>query len=299
MKKNECGKVMGMRRNGYEEGMSMKKNENKERAGMKKERYDFADLLHIMKLLRSREGCPWDREQTHESLKRYLIEETYEVLDALDANNKERFCEELGDLLLQIVFHAEIASESGNFDIHDVIDGICKKMISRHTHVFGEAHADTPDQVVKNWEEIKKEEKGISSHTEALKDVPASLPALMRSYKVQQKAARAGFDWDNTDDVFKKVLEEARELEEVYKSKNVSRIKDEIGDILFSIVNLARFLKVQPELALSETINKFIKRFEYVERMVTLAGKKMEDMRLSELDHFWDQAKEVLPGQSG
>ena len=200
---------------------------------------------------------------------------------------------------LQIVFHAEIASRAETLTSMTSLTAYVRKMISRHTHVFGEAHADTPDQVVKNWEQIKKEEKGISSHTEALKDVPASLPALMRSYKVQQKAAQAGFDWDNTDDVFKKVLEETRELEEVYKSKNVSRIKDEIGDILFSIVNLARFLKVQPELALSETINKFIKRFEYVERMVTQAGKKMEEMRLSELDHFWDQAKEVLPGQSG
>jgi tetrapyrrole methylase family protein/MazG family protein len=266
---------------------------------MMKEQYEFSDLLYIMKRLRSREGCPWDREQTHESLKKYLIEETYEVLDALEANDKDRFCEELGDLLLQVVFHAEIASERGSFNIYDVIDGICRKMISRHTHVFGNVRADTSDQVVKNWEHIKKEEKGITSHTEALKDVPGSLPALIRSYKVQQKAAQAGFDWDNTDDVFKKVLEETQELEKVYKSKNVSRIKDEIGDILFSIVNLARFLKVQPELALSGTIDKFIKRFEYVERMVTRAGKKMEDMNLSELDRLWDEAKEVLPGESG
>lgn len=258
---------------------------------MLKDKYSFSDLLGIMALLRSEEGCPWDREQTHESLKRYLIEETYEVLEVIDLNDKKRLCEELGDLLLQIVFHAQIASEEGSFDVNDVITGICRKMIMRHTHVFGEDKASTPDEVVDNWEAIKKREKGIKSHTGVLKDVPANLPALIRSYKVQQKAAQVGFDWDNIDDVLNKVDEEIKELKDVYNSKNVERITDEMGDVFFALVNLARFLKIQPELALTGTINKFIKRFEYIEQESIKAGRNLEDMTLSEMDELWNKAK--------
>jgi len=258
---------------------------------MLKDKYEFSELIEIMKLLRSKEGCPWDREQTHESLKKYLIEETYEVLEAVDLNDKDKLCEELGDLLLQIVFHAQIAAENSEFDIDDVITGICRKMISRHTHVFGKDKADTPDQVVDNWEAIKKKEKGAKTQTEVLKDIPSNLPALMRSYKVQQKAAQVGFDWDNIDDVFAKVYEEIQELKDVYKSQNVERITDEMGDLFFALVNLSRFLKVQPELALTGTINKFIKRFEYIERESTKMGKRLEDMQLSEMDELWNKAK--------
>ncbi len=258
---------------------------------MLKEKYEFSDLVEIMKTLRSENGCPWDREQTHESLKKYLIEETYEVLEAIDLNDKDRFCEELGDLLLQIIFHAQIAAENGNFDINDVITGICRKMIQRHTHVFGDAKAENADEVLANWEAIKKKEKGQKSQTEVLKSVPANLPALMRSYKVQQKAAQVGFDWDNIDDVFAKVHEEIKELEDVYKSKNVERIIDETGDVFFALVNLARFLKVHPELALTRTINKFIRRFEYIEQESRKMGKRLEDMKLSEMDELWNKAK--------
>lgn len=266
---------------------------------MLKERYEFKDLIEIMKLLRSENGCPWDREQTHESLKKYLIEETYEVLEVVDLKDNKRLCEELGDVLLQIVFHAQIAQEDDTFDINDVITGICRKMVSRHTHVFGDAKADTPDEVLVNWEAIKKKEKGIESQTAVLKDVPSNLPALMRSFKVQQKAAQVGFDWDNVEDVFKKVEEEINELKEVFRSNNMERITDETGDALFAIVNLARFLKVQPELALTGTINKFINRFEYIEKSGAQVGKKLEDMTLEEMDKLWNEAKIHISEKNG
>ncbi|HHW31410.1 MAG TPA: nucleoside triphosphate pyrophosphohydrolase [Clostridiaceae bacterium] len=265
---------------------------------MLKDKYTFSDLKEIMALLRSEKGCPWDREQTHESLKKYLIEETYEVLEAIDLNDKKKVCEELGDLLLQIVFHAQIGAEEGTFNMDDVITGICRKMILRHTHVFGHAKADTPEEVIENWESIKKKEKGITNHTGILKDVPANLPALMRSYKVQQKAAQVGFDWDNIEDVFAKVDEEIQELKDVYKSKNVERITDETGDVLFALVNLARFLNVQPELALTKTINKFINRFEYIEKESVRMGKKLEDMNLAEMDKLWNEAKVHISGDT-
>jgi len=258
---------------------------------MLKDKYDFSDLVDIMALLRSDRGCPWDREQTHDSLKKYLIEETYEVLETIDGNDKEGLVEELGDLLLQILFHAQIACEEGEFDINDVITGICRKMVLRHTHVFGNDRADTADEVVDNWEAIKKKEKGIESQTGVLKGVPLNLPALMRSYKVQQKAAQVGFDWDNVEDVFEKVNEEIQELKDVYRSKNVERITDEMGDVFFALVNLARFLKVQPELALTGTTNKFISRFDYIERESAKAGRKLEKMSLTEMDELWNQAK--------
>lgn len=262
---------------------------------MLKEKYDFNDLLKVMERLRAENGCPWDREQTHESLKIYMIEETYEVLEALDAGDMKKFCNELGDLLLQIVFHAQIAKENGVFDIDDVTTEICQKLISRHTHIFGDAKADTAEQVIENWEAIKKKEKQIKSQTGVLKDVPSNLPALMRSYKVQQKAAQVGFDWDDIEDVFGKVDEEIRELRDVYKSKNVERITDELGDALFALVNLSRFLRIQPELALTGTINKFIRRFEYVEQQSAKEGKKLEDMTLAEMDVLWNEAKVKLP----
>ncbi|MDQ2086525.1 nucleoside triphosphate pyrophosphohydrolase [Herbivorax sp. ANBcel31] len=258
---------------------------------MLKEKYTFSDLIEVMKLLRSEKGCPWDREQTHESLKKYLIEETYEVLEAIDLNDKDKLCEELGDLLLQIVFHAQISTENKEFGMDEVISGICKKMISRHTHVFGEDKAETADDVVANWEDIKKKEKGITKQTDVLKDVPSNLPALMRSYKIQQKAAKVGFDWDDMEDVLAKIYEEIDELKNVYKGRDVARINDEMGDVLFSIVNLSRFLKVQPEIALTGTINKFIKRFGFIENEAEKQGKSMDEMSLNEMEKLWERAK--------
>ncbi len=261
---------------------------------MNKDKYDFNDLLDVMKRLRSEKGCPWDKEQTHQSLRIYLIEETYEVLEALDAGDKAKFCNELGDLLLQIVFHAQIAGENGEFDMNDVTTEICSKLISRHPHIFGDAGADTVEQVNENWEAIKKKEKKLKSQTGVLKDVPANLPALMRSYKVQQKAAQVGFDWDNTDDVFRKIDEEIDELREVYRTGNLERITDELGDAIFALVNLSRFLRIQPELALTGTTDKFIRRFEYIEQQSLKAGKRLEDMSLAEMDELWNEAKTSL-----
>lgn len=264
---------------------------------MLKGKYSFNDLLDIMERLRAENGCPWDREQTHESLRIYMIEETYEVLEALESGDKSRFCNELGDLLLQIVFHAQIAKENGDFDIGDVTTEVCRKLISRHPHIFGNVQADTAEKVVENWEDIKKKEKKIKSQTGVLKDVPKILPALMRSYKVQQKAAQVGFDWDDIEDVFRKVEEEIIELRDVYKSNNVERITDELGDAFFALVNLARFLNVQPELALNGTIGKFIRRFEYIEKQSEKAGKRLEDMSLAEMDELWNEAKVQLPDE--
>lgn len=258
---------------------------------MSEKKYNFDDLVEIMNILRSPGGCPWDREQNHESLKHYLIEETYEVLEVIDSGDKDKLCEELGDLLFQVIFHARIAAENGDFDINDVVQGICSKMVARHTHVFGDDAADTAEQVLVTWEANKKREKNIKSQTDVLKNVPSNLPALMRSFKIQQKAAQVGFDWEETDDAFKKVDEEISELRNVYKSKNVERITDELGDTLFAIVNLSRFLKVQPELALTGTINKFIKRFEYMENESAKSGRKLSDMTLSEMDELWNKAK--------
>lgn len=266
---------------------------------MQKEKYEFSDLLEIMKILRSESGCPWDREQTCQSLKKYLIEETYEVLEAIDLENSGKIAEELGDLLLQVVFLSQIGAEEKSFDINDVINGICKKMVLRHPHVFGEAQADTSEAVLKNWEAIKKKEKGVETQTQVLKDVPSNLPALMRSYKVQQKAAQVGFDWDDIEDVFKKVDEEINELRDVYTSKNMERITDEMGDVFFSLVNLSRFLKVQPELALTGTINKFIKRFEYLEGESIKSGKRLGEMSLAEMDELWNKAKIHINQKNG
>lgn len=261
---------------------------------MKKERYNFNDLIELMALLRSDNGCPWDREQTHETLKKYLIEEVYEVLEVIDSGDKKKMCEELGDLLLQIVFHAKIASEEKSFDINDVITGLCKKMIDRHPHIFGEVIAETSEQVLDNWEAIKKKEKKLVYHTDVLRDIPNNLPALMRSYKVQQKAASVGFDWDDVKCVFDKIDEEIGELKEAYKSGDDEKINEELGDALFAVVNLSRFVRIHPELALTNTINKFINRFEYIEKNATKQGKKIDDMTLKEMDELWEQSKTVL-----
>ena len=252
---------------------------------------DLQRLIDIMEELRSENGCPWDREQTHESLKRYLIEETYELLEVVDMMDKRRICEELGDVLLQVVFHAQIAKENKDFDMTDVIDGICNKLIYRHPHVFGDVTADTSKEVLKNWEELKKKEKGLEDQTSVLKDVPKNLPALMRSYKVQQKAAQVGFDWENTKDVFAKIREEIDELEQAVKNNDKVNIEEELGDVLFSVVNLSRFVKVHPELALTQSTEKFIKRFEYIENKAVQLGKNLNEMTLSEMDELWEQAK--------
>ena len=253
-----------------------------------KERYTFEDLKGIMKELRQK--CPWDRKQTHESLKKYLIEETYEVIDAIDKKDWEALKEELGDLLLQPVFHATIAEEEGKFNVDDVVDHLCKKLIERHPHVFGEEEAKTAEEVLKNWEKRKLEKR-----KSVLEGVPRHLPALMRAEKLQKKASKVGFDWQNLEEVKKKVLEEWNEFWEAVERGNREEIEHEFGDLLFALVNLARFLNIDPEEALQKANERFIKRFSHVERRVKESGKRWEEFTLEELDRFWEEAKKENP----
>lgn len=252
---------------------------------------DFQDLLDIIETLRNPGGCPWDREQTHESLKSALLEECYEVIDAIENEDEDALIEELGDVLLQVVFHASIGKEDGYFDIMDVIGGISNKMINRHHHVFGNEEANTSEQVLVNWDEIKKEEKGIKTLTEEMQNIAKSLPATTRAYKVQKKAKKVGFDWDDVNCAMDKVKEELNEIKEVYNCEDKSIIEGEVGDLLFACINVARFLEVDGELALDKTIKKFINRFSYIENEAIKNNKNLKDMTLEEMDKLWEEAK--------
>ncbi|HAT4110677.1 nucleoside triphosphate pyrophosphohydrolase [Clostridium perfringens] len=252
---------------------------------------DFQDLLDIIETLRNQGGCPWDREQTHESLKSALLEECYEVIDAIENEDEDALIEELGDVLLQVVFHASIGKEDGYFDIMDVIGGISNKMINRHPHVFGNEEVNTSEQVLVNWDEIKKEEKGIKTLTEEMQNIAKSLPATTRAYKVQKKAKKVGFDWDDVNCAMDKVKEELNEIKEVYNCEDKSIIEGEVGDLLFACINVARFLEVDGELALDKTIKKFIKRFSYIENEAIKNNKNLKDMTLEEMDKLWEEAK--------
>ncbi|MCG0275802.1 MAG: nucleoside triphosphate pyrophosphohydrolase [Thermosediminibacteraceae bacterium] len=249
------------------------------------------DLIDIMARLRGENGCPWDKAQTPETLKPFLLEEAYEVINAIDCGNPDELSEELGDLLLQIVFLSRIAEEKGDFSFNEVVNGICEKMIRRHPHIFGEKQLKTAAEVLKNWEEIKKEEKEVESYAETMDKIPETFPALMRAYKVQEKAARVGFDWENVEGALEKVYEELKELREVYKGNDSGRIMEEIGDLLFAVVNVARFLGVNPELALREATNKFIRRFRYVEEAASKIDKKLHEMTLEDMDRLWNEGK--------
>jgi len=254
---------------------------------------DFNDLLEIMDILRGAEGCPWDKEQSHESLKKYLVEECYEVLEAIDEKNDDMLIEELGDVLLQVVFHAKIGKEQGYFNINDVIAGICNKMIHRHPHVFGTETINTSEEVLTTWDKIKRDEKGFETYTEELKHVGKNLPSLMRAEKVQKKASKIGFDFDKVESAMDKVIEELKEVKDVYKSNNKAKILEEIGDLFFSVVNVARFLDIEPESALHCTIEKFIKRFDYMEKVSLERGMKLEEMSLNGMDSLWNEAKTI------
>lgn len=254
-------------------------------------RKDFYDLLNIMQVLRSENGCPWDREQTHETLKKYLVEESYEAIEAIDEDDDDMLIEELGDVLLQVIFHAEIGREDGYFNIDDVIAGICKKMIDRHPHVFGSEKIETSCEVLDKWDKIKMKEQKLSSHTDELRHVARALPSLIRAEKIQKKAAKVGFDWDEVECAMDKVLEEFDEVKDVYKGKNRARILEEVGDLLFAVVNVSRFLDVDPEEALNHTTDKFINRFEFIEKSAASMGKIMEDMTLNEMDQLWEKSK--------
>ena len=256
---------------------------------MQAERYDFMHLCEIIERLRQPDGCPWDREQTHGSIKADMVEEVYEVLDAIDADDPFRLADELGDLLMNIVMHAQIGYEYGEFDMRDVLWAVCNKMITRHPHVFGDVHVETSDEVLANWETIKKGEKKLNTQTEVMRDVPASFPALMRAAKVQKKAGNVGFDWDDAMEALKKVREETEEVLAVWDDHE--KLMDELGDLLFAVVNVCRMKKCPPELALNHTTEKFIRRFSYVEEKANEMGKKLTEMTLEEMDKLWDECK--------
>lgn len=250
---------------------------------------NFQKLLDIMAALRAENGCPWDKEQTRESLKPFLVEETYEVIEAIDEKAPSKIKEELGDLLFQIIFHAQLAKEQGEFDMDDVINTISTKMIGRHPHVFGTAKFETPEQVLKQWEERKREEgKGRES---ILEGVPKELPSLLKAHRIQSRAARVGFDWKRVEDVLGKLEEELAEFRKALESKDQARIEDELGDVFFSLVNIARFVGVNPEDALRKTISKFISRFRYIEIKAAESGRNLSDMTLEEMDALWEEAK--------
>ncbi len=252
---------------------------------------NLSELTALMARLRGPDGCPWDRKQTTSSLKPFLIEECYEVVDALDENDPEKVKEELGDLLFQIIFHARIAEENAQFTIHDVIAGSVEKMTRRHPHVFGDARLTTDKEVLSNWEEIKKKEKGYEERTSILEGVPRHLPSLLRAHSLQERAARVGFDWSKIDEALPKLDEEISEFKESLKSKDAAGIEEELGDIFFMLVNISRFLGVNPEEALRKTISKFIHRFRYIEEHAANEGKSLNDMTLDEMEMLWQESK--------
>lgn len=253
-------------------------------------RFSFDPILDVMKKLRSPEGCVWDIEQTHSTLRRYIVEEVYEVLEAIDLQQGEALCEELGDLLLQIVFHARIAEEAKIFTMQQVIDGVTEKMVRRHPHVFGDISVRDAGEVVLNWDAIKKQEHG-HERPSVLDGIPKGLPSLMRAYKLQAKAAKVGFDWETIEPVWDKVYEELNELKDACAQGQADHIEAELGDVLFSVVNLARFLKIDGEVALNTTNNKFRQRFLYIEQVMKKNGWKWEKMSLKQLDLLWEEAK--------
>jgi XTP/dITP diphosphohydrolase len=254
-----------------------------ERAG------SFLRLLKIMDELR--EQCPWDKKQTIDSIRHLTIEETFELSDAILKKDLQEIKKELGDILLHIVFYSRIASETGAFNIKDVIDTLCEKLIFRHPHIYGDTKAETPEQVSQNWEKIKQKEKG--GNKSVLAGVPNSMPALLKAYRIQEKARAVGFDWEKPEQVFDKVKEELSEFEKEVKNKQQANAEKEFGDILFSLINYARFLNINPEDALEQTNQKFITRFAYMENKVKEQGKQIADCKLAELDEYWNEAKNL------
>ena len=249
----------------------------------------FVDLVNIVEKLRSPEGCPWDKEQTHESLLPYFLEEAYEVIESVELKEWETLKEELGDVLLHILLQAKIADETNKFNISDSLEVINNKLVNRHPHVFGDDNIDASVEAKQNWEDIKHVEKKRKSR---LDGVPNKLPALVRAQRLQEKASYAGFDWDNIDDAWEKLNEELNELKSAHKKRDIENVKEEIGDVLFSVVNLSRFFDIPAEDMLRQTNRKFITRFQTIERELKKKGKKLEDSTLEEMEKIWEKSKE-------
>lgn len=262
-----------------------------------KDVYDCNDLINIVSVLRAPGGCPWDAEQTHESIRKDFIEETYEVIEAINKKSPEMLREELGDVLLQVVFHTVIETEKGSFTFSDVCDEICKKLIIRHPHVFGDVNVSSTEEVLTNWDAIKMNTKQQKTTAETMESVPRELPALMRADKIQKKAAKAGFDWENVSGTVEKVKEEISEVEEAIKTQDKERIQDEIGDLLFAAVNVSRFSGIDPEEALTYATDKFLKRFSYVEKEAAQKGIDIKSAELKQVDELWEKAKLITKEQ--
>ena len=256
-----------------------------------KDRYNIDDLLHIMRCLRDPGGCPWDREQTHESIKKNLIEETYEVIEAINKQDKELLLEELGDLLLQVVFHTEMETEKGGFTFDDVCNGVCQKLVERHPHVFGTVQADNAEEALSSWDAVKRQKKGQKKGSVPMLTIPRELPALMRADKVQTKAKKVGFDWPDVAGALDKLEEETAELKEAIAAEKPEDISMELGDLLFSAVNVSRFVGCDAEEALTASTDKFIARFQKLEALAAERGIDLETASLSEMDKLWDEIK--------
>ena len=258
-----------------------------------KDRYDFNDLVQIVRILREPGGCPWDMEQTHQSIRKNFLEETYEVIEAIDTNNKELMQEELGDVLLQVLMHSDMARTEGWFTIDDVANDICAKLIVRHPHVFGDVTVNSTGDVLKNWDDIKRQTKKQRTQSEAMAAIPSVYPALMKAQKVQEKAKKAGFDWDNADGAFLKISEETAELKEALAKGEKSAVQDELGDLLFSVVNVARFCGCEAETSLDMATKKFMERFTITEALAKEKGIDMKSASIETLDELWEEAKKI------
>lgn len=259
-----------------------------------KDNYDINDFLRLITVLRSPGGCPWDRKQTHESIKKNFIEETYEFVEAINKADAQSLREELGDVLLQVAMHSEMESEKGSFDFNDVVNDICKKLVVRHPHVFGDVAAQSSDEALQSWDQVKLKTKGMKKQSEAIIKVPREFPALMRAQKVQEKAAKAGFDWDNVNGAVEKLHEEIDELETALAAGVGKDIEEEFGDVLFSCVNVSRFIGADSEEALTASTDKFIKRYLLVEQLAADDGVDMKSASIEELDKLWNKAKIII-----
>lgn len=259
-----------------------------------KDEYNIEDLIRIVEVLRAPGGCPWDREQTHQSIKKNFIEETYEVIEAINKDDAEGLREELGDVLLQVLLHCQMESEKGVFDFNDVANDLCKKLVVRHPHVFGEKSAQNEAEALERWDEIKLKTKGMKKQSEAMLKVPREFPALMRAQKIQEKAAKAGFDWNDENGAIEKLLEEINELKNALSGGNQNEISDEMGDVLFSCVNISRFVNADAEEALSASTDKFLSRYLIVEKLAEQRSVNMKEAPIEVLDQLWDEAKIII-----